>query len=74
MGYYSKRNVRNLDSEGSERNCNIRTRLIYATSHGRGQISASAVTVLSGGQMAVLARRGRGGGGWGGTILDTLKS
>lgn len=65
----SKRNVRNLDSEWGERNCNIRTGLIYADSHGRGQISASAMTVLSGEQMAALVRRRKGGD----TLLDTLK-
>lgn len=69
MAYYSKRNVKNLDSEWSERNCNIRTRLIYASSHCRGQISASAMTVLSGEQMATLARRRKEGD----TLLDTLK-
>lgn len=69
MGYYSKRNVRNLDSEWSKRNCNIRTRLIYASSHCRGQISASAMTVLSGEQMAALARREKEGD----TLLDTFK-
>ena len=69
MAYYSKRNVKNLDSEWSERNCNIRTRLIYASSHCRGQISASAMTVLSGEQMAALARRRKEGD----TLLDILK-
>lgn len=67
--YYSKRNVKNLDSEWSERNCNIRTRLIYASSHCRGQISASAMTVLSGEQMAALARRSKEGD----TLLDTFR-
>lgn len=67
--YYSKRNVKNLDSEWSERNCNISTRLIYASSHCRGQISASAMTVLSGEQMAALARRRKEGD----TLLDTFR-
>ena len=69
IAYYSKRNVKNLDSEWSERNCNIRTRLIYASSHCRGQISASTMTVLSGEQMAALAWWRKEGD----TLLDTLK-
>ena len=69
IAFYSKRNVKNLDSERGERNCNIRTRLIYASSHCRGQISASAMTVLSGEQMAVLVRRRKEGD----TLQDTLK-
>lgn len=69
IAYYSKRNVKNLDSEWSKRNCNIRTRLIYARRHCRGQISASAMTVLSVEQMATLARRRKAGD----ALLDTLK-
>lgn len=69
MAYYSKRNVKNLDSEWSKRNCNIRTRLIYARSHHRGQISTSAMTVLSVEQMAALAGRRKEGD----TLVDTLK-
>lgn len=46
--HYSKRNVKKW---------NIYTRLICASSRGRGQIWASAMTVLSGEQMTAQARR-----------------
>ena len=58
-GYYSKRNVKkkNLIMQEKKRHCNISTRLIYATSPSRGQISALAMTDLAGEQIEALERR-----------------
>ena len=52
------------------KNGNIRTRLIYTSSHCRGQISASVMTVLSQEHMVPLARRRKEGN----TFLDVLNA